>query len=388
MKLKMMTEKPFEKSLYRFLTVKKWKMKMVKSFVLFFLGIIVLSGLIFFASNEKRISTIQSIHKLAQFDDGFEIYEMTVKYDYNLENIMNGEIHDDSDFAKSVLHEALPGFDIKVQTPKFGCSAFCSEVCEGGFRMGRNYDFRFNTSAMIVHTHPKNCYSSVGVADLNNIKALDISKNIKSKIKAIVSPFIILDGINEKGVSIAVLMTDSPSTHQDNGKHDITTTLAIRLVLDKAASTKEAVELLSEYDMYAVAGGDYHFYIADSYGDGCVVDYDPLSEKREMIVTKIPAVTNFYSRYADFVKPNQRNGIYGHGKERYNVIMQVLNQNQSQMTELLCWDALKASAQTEKPGDITSNTQWSVLYNNSDCSMKFVLRRHWDEVYTFSPILP
>ena len=98
--------------------------------------------------------------------------------------------------------------------------------------------------------------------------------------------------------------------------------------------------------------------------------------------------SNFYSRYADFVKPNQRNGIYGHGKERYNVIMQVLNQNQSQMTELLCWDALKASAQTEKPGDITSNTQWSVLYNNSDCSMKFVLRRHWDEVYTFSPILP
>ena len=58
-----------------------------------------------------------------------------------------------------------------------------------------------------------------------------------------------------------VLTLDSDPTYQQTGKPMIATTLAIRLVLDRAATTAEAVELLSKYDMFASSGRDYHFYI-------------------------------------------------------------------------------------------------------------------------------
>ena len=36
----------------------------------------------------------------------------------------------------------------------------------------------------------------------------------------------------------------------------IGTTLVIRLILDRAATTEEAVELLNQYDMFATSGRD------------------------------------------------------------------------------------------------------------------------------------
>ena len=61
----------------------------------------------------------------------------------------------------------------------------------------------------------------------------------------------------------------------------------IRLILDRAATTEEAVELLNQYDMFATSGRDYHFYITDASGDGRVVEYDCESETREMVATPI-----------------------------------------------------------------------------------------------------
>ena len=91
----------------------------------------------------------------------------------------------------------------------------------------------------------------------------------------IAAPFICLDGLNEKGVSIAVLTLDSEPTFQRTGKPVIATTLAIRLVLDRAATTQEAVDILKQYDMMASSGRDYyHSYINDASGDGRAVEYD------------------------------------------------------------------------------------------------------------------
>ena len=93
--------------------------------------------------------------------------------------------------------------------------------------------------------------------------------------------------LNEKGVSIAVLTLDSEPTNQDTGKPVLATTMAIRLVLDRAATTAEAVELLQQYDMFATSGRDYHFYITDAAGDGRVIEYDCDDPARPMVVTQM-----------------------------------------------------------------------------------------------------
>ena len=86
--------------------------------------------------------------------------------------------------------------------------------------------------------------------------------------------------MNEKGVSIAVLTLDSEPVHQNTGRPVIGTTLVIRLILDRAATTEEAVELLNQYDMFATSGRDYHFYITDASGDGRVVEYESFRIRR------------------------------------------------------------------------------------------------------------
>ncbi len=75
---------------------------------------------------------------------------------------------------------------------------------------------------------------------------------------------------------------------------------------DRAATTQEAVDLLSAYDMHAMAGRDYHFFINDAAGDARVVEWDPRDPDRACKATPVRQVTNFYACYGDEVLPNQK----------------------------------------------------------------------------------
>lgn len=326
-----------------------------------------------------RIRTVNSIEKVTDYDD-YNLYRMDVKYDYSIDDVINYGITDNQSMIDAILKEALPLLPVKMKAPQFGCSAFTASIPDGHTVMGRNYDFKRDTSAMLVYCTPKNGYKSVALTALDNISANDPEAGLKKKLACLTAPFICLDGMNEKGVSIAVLTLDSEPVNQDTGKQKIFTTLAIRLVLDSAATTQEAVDLLNRYDMFATSGRDYHFYITDATGDGRVVEYDPDQTDRPLIDTKIAAITNFYGRYADRVEPNQKNGIYGHGKERYNAIMDVMAANADGMTMETTWEALRAAAQDPNPEDVTSNTQWSLVYDDTALTAQIVIRRKWDDV--------
>lgn len=223
----------------------------------------------------------------------------------------------------------------------------------------------------------------VAFAALDNVSANVPDESTTKKLATLTAPFICLDGMNEKGVSIAVLTLDSEPVRQNTGKPVIATTLAICLVLDRAATTEEAVELLRSYDMFSSSGRDYHFYITDASGDGRVVEYDPDSEDRNLIATPTEAVTNFFIRYKDKVLPNQKNGIYGHGRERYDAVMKVLDEEKGNYTNATVWEAMKVAAQNPDPDAITSNTQWSVSYNNTDLTAEIAIRRNWEDVTNF-----
>lgn len=344
--------------------------------------VVLLLIFIFFRTYFKRFLTAESVEKLTDYDD-YNLYKVDVKYDYSIQNVIDYGIKDNQTFVEAILAEALPHVPVHIKTPDFGCSAFTAKESDGTIRMGRNYDFKNDTSALMVHCKPKDGYESIAFSALDNIQANDADANLKKKLACVAAPFVCLDGVNEAGVSIAVLTLDSEPAAQDTGKEVIGTTMAIRLVLDYAGSTEEAIKLLEKYDMYATGGRDYHFYITDASGDGRVVEYDCEDEKRPMKVTEIPAITNFYGAYAERVEPNQKNGIYGHGKERYDSIMEILNEDSDNQTEQTTWNALKAASQEPNPEEITSNTQWSIVYDNTNCTAKIALRRKWNQITEF-----
>lgn len=354
------------------------KCLVIRSGLLVILLVLVVGVGEFVCEYTGRFQTIRTIEKVTDYEE-YNLYRMDVKYEYDLDRLIEYGITDDQSLVDAIVEEALPILPVQIDVPDFGCSAFTLQEADGDILMGRNYDFRRDTSAMLVYCEPEDGYKSVGFAALDNISANTPEESMKKKLATLTAPFICLDGMNEKGVSIAVLTLDSEPVHQNTGKPVIGTTLAIRLILDRAASTAEAVELLQQYDMFASSGRDYHFYITDSTGDGRVIEYDCESETRKMVATPVRSVTNFFALYEDQVLPNQRNGIYGHGKERYDK-MEALFDYEEVYTKDVAWEALKAAAQEPSADDITSNTQWSILYDDTNLTAEIILRRNWDDV--------
>lgn len=352
--------------------------KILKRILLVLLVLVLLAVCGFAAFYFSRIRTIQSLEKVTDYED-YNLYRMDVQYSYDLDRLISYGISSNQDMLDAILKESIPLLPIHMTAPNYGCSAFSIADSDQEILMGRNYDFKIDTSSLLVHCTPKNGYESVAFAALSNISANQPDASLSKKIAVLTAPFICLDGMNEKGVSIAVLTLDSEPTVQQTGKQTIFTTLAIRLVLDRAATTQEAVDLLNSYDMFATSGRDYHFYITDASGDGRVVEYDCDDPARPLVATPIRAITNFYGLYPDRVLPNQKNGIYGHGRERYDNIEAVLNGTDTYTVDT-AWDALKASAQNPNPNDVTSNTQWSLIYNDTQRTAQFVLRRDWNTI--------
>ncbi|MDO5777843.1 MAG: linear amide C-N hydrolase [Eubacteriales bacterium] len=351
-------------------------MKLAARIAVGVLAVVAVAAVGFGALYASRIQTANSIEKLTDYDD-YNLYRMQVRYDYDLDKMIANTTADNQSFIDAAVKQALPLLPVSIKAPTFGCSAFHIQETGGDHLMGRNYDFKRDTSAMLVCTAPKDGYKSIAFAALDNLGANQADASTKAKIASLLAPFACLDGINEKGVSIAVLTLDSEPTKQDTGKPVLATTMAIRLVLDRAATTAEAVELLQQYDMFATSGRDYHFYITDAAGDGRVIEYDCDDPARPMVVTPSQQVTNFFVKYKENVLPNQKNGIYGHGRERYDAIEEVLDSNAGAITPDIAWQALQAASQEPNPKDVTSNTQWSILYDNTNCTATIALRRDW-----------
>ena len=351
--------------------MKGWKMGLLTA------GGVVLAGAAVFAGiYATRLETMYSIRRITDYED-YNLYQMNVKYAYSIDDVIAYGIKGNETMIEAIVKESIPILPVHIEVPSFGCSAFRMQDEKSNVLMGRNYDFKNNTSALLVYCEPKDGYKSVAFAALDNISANEVDKSIKTRIAALTAPFVCLDGMNEKGVSIAVLTLDSDPVFQKTGKPTIFTSLAIRLVLDRAATTQEAVDLLKSYDMFAANGRDYHFYITDASGDSRVVEYDCESAERTLVDTKSRSVTNFYVMYQEHVLPDQHNGIYGHGRERYDKIEEILSEQEGSYTRQTAWDALVASSQEPKEGDVTSNTQWSIVYDDTNLTAEAVLRRDW-----------
>ena len=152
---------------------------------------------------------------------------------------------------------------------------------------------------------------------------------------------------------------------------DITTTSAIRLLLDRAATVEEAVELLSQYDMHASAGSCYHFHIADAKGGSVIVEYID----DEMNIVQGDAATNF------LLTPGEYD--FGSGEDRYAVLRETLDANGGVFeSEEQAMELLKAVSQPVSE-EKKSSTQWSCVYNQQDAGVEIAMNMDYEKVYTF-----
>lgn len=106
-----------------------------------------------------RLKSIHSIRKLTDYEN-YNLYRMDIDYAYDLDRLIDRGITDNQSMINAILAEALPYLPIHMKAPNFGCSAFCTQGTDGHTLMGRNYDFKNDTSAMLVYCTPKDGYAS------------------------------------------------------------------------------------------------------------------------------------------------------------------------------------------------------------------------------------
>jgi len=294
-------------------------------------------------------------------DDGFDAF------------LANGGASSDAEAAQFLAARLAASIDIN--SGSFGCSTLAVTSPDGHTLFGRNFDWQ-NCEALILTSKPSNGYASISTVNLGFITQVGGSLNemvSQENIRVLAALYAPLDGMNEKGLAVSVnMIQDSAAINQNTEKPDLTTTTAVRLLLNKAASVDEALELLEQYDLHGSMGMMIHFALADTAGRSVVVEYI----NNQMVVTDTPAVTNFY------LAEGEKHGIgTQQSHTRYDILIQALA-NHPAMTMADVRDALD-SVSKDNFNEFES-TEWSAVFNLSTGEAHYYHRETYDNRFTFS----
>lgn len=319
--------------------------------------------------NELKI--ILSIQRI---DAGRPIYTMQVDGDYHFEEFLkSGGASSDQGVSAFLTKKISKGFySVDVEEPGPACSVLSAGTSEGRHLWGRNFDWT-GSVPILVKCIPQNGYASISTCDFQNITASAeaVPEGIANKMLAIAALYVPMDGINEAGLCVADLeVNEGGMVTVDTERPDLTITTAIRLLLNRAATVDEAVELLRQYDIHASGGISHHLAISDADGKSVSVEF----ADGEMAVVDTNVLTNF----------NLANGDLDAGgesaKERYELLRSIDLESQGILTKEQIREALSQVSQSK--GEWT--TQWSIVYEQDTLSANYYFDGDYANPFPFS----
>lgn len=331
------------------------------------------------ASGEDTAVLITPGTEIEQLEDGFSSvrYDGDYWFDYFLEQ---GGASDDSEVIDFLTGRLLLGeADLGFQTSGFGCSTLAVKNQEGDALFGRNFDWE-TCEAMVVLSSPPDgaeAYASVSTVNMDFIRlgyGAELAK-LPDEIRTLAALYAPLDGMNEMGFAVSVnMIQDNDIINQDTGKPDVTTTTAIRLLLNQAADVGEALTLLEQYDMHSSMGMMVHFALADRSGRSVAVEYID----NEMVVTETPVMTNFY------LAEGKKHGIgTSQSHTRYEILAEQLSQNQVMSTDQVR-DALNSvSKDNFAASEGFESTEWSIVFQLNRGEARYYHRENYGSSYLF-----
>jgi len=318
-----------------------------------------------FIKTEEQDATLKT---LTRVDSLGELYIMDYTADYCLEQmIAAGGVKSNAEllgFAqKNLLDISLSAKDLEHD---FGCSSFLVQDQNGHWLFCRNFDYQFKEPVNVV-TRTK---GTIGTFCMNMaIKSATSGSpddGWSDNSLYVVAPLGMVDGMNENGVAISVLVVKSYGAEQHEvGKSNITTTAIVREILDKAKNVDDALKLFDSHNFFAHGGSwqsNYHFFIADATGRSVVVEYvnsgrdnkDDKNFHKEVIESRY--VTN------NFLYPAFREPLSDEWREA--LIAEKIN---SVKTKSQAFQLLNDVFQTyEEEGKTYPETLWSLVYDLTD----------------------
>lgn len=316
---------------------------------------------------------ITADNTITELEQGFSVVRFNGSYGFD-GFLEQGGAESDQGVLKYLTSTLISETDnLLFEGPAFGCSTISVKNKEGGYYFGRNFDWD-KCEAMAVISYPDYGYASFSTVNRDFIKqgAGPVSNLLGDETITIAALYAPLDGMNEKGLCVAVnMIQDKDTISQDTDKPDITTTTAVRMLLNKAATIDEAVELLKQYDFHASMGYMVHLAVADSTGKSITVEY----VNNEMQVIETPILTNYY------LAEGEKNGIgTKQSHTRFDILESALNENAS-MDNTQVKNTL-GSVSKGNFGEFES-TEWSVVFDQTALTAAYYHRENYNKEFLF-----
>ncbi len=152
------------------------------------------------------------------------------------------------------------------------------------------------------------------------------------------------------------------------------TTTAIRLVLDKAATVEEAIELLKQYNIYFSGGIECHYLIANASERSVIAEY----VNKELCVVEADAAYQIASNFIAYDGLNIGEGFTEF--ERYDMVQNAIETNGGILEE---HQAVQLLSEVGVFNGDTDKLQWSVLYNLTTSNGEIFAHRNTDLITKF-----
>ena len=342
---------------------------------------------------------IQSLATLKKVDD-YGMFQMTYLGDYGFDEFLKVGVTDTEDELTFMMKHLLKGIPVDNNSinggagkvPEGGCTTFVARNEKGEVVFGRNVDFAPSPSLQLF-TKPNTGYASVSTANLiycgynidptkdknappgsnGDTEHLPKGLNLES-FATLYAPYLPKDGMNAKGVAIASVYIPQAEAPYDPSKIKMNQLTAIRLVLDKAASVDEAINLLGQYNIFFEMGIFTQYQIADSSGRSVIVNF----VDGEVKITEVSEPYQICSNFSSY-NPDIRGGACEF--ERYDKAKATLESNNGILTCAQSVDLLAEIGVYQQGFDCL---QWSVLYNLTTLEGVIFANRKKDNLINFS----
>jgi hypothetical protein len=317
------------------------------------------------------------------------MFQMTYFGDYGFDEFLKVGFTDTEDDFTFMMKHLLKGIPYcpssgVSKAPSGGCTTFTTRNDKGEFLLCRNYDFA-PVPSLQLFTKPDKGYASVSTVNLvyngysiipdpmTGAPRLPSGLNLES-FAALNAPYMPMDGMNEKGVAIAAVFVPQAEPPHDPSKTKINQLNAMRLVLDKAASVAEAINLLGQHNIFFEVNAFVQYHIVDASGRSVIAGF----ADGEIKITEMPEPYQVCANFAAY-NPGIRAGVCEF--ERHDKAKAKLKAHNGILTDAQAIDLMaEIGAFNEGQFDL----QWSVMYNLTTLEGVIFANRKKDNLIHFN----
>lgn len=355
------------------------------------LGGLMLAGTALAAAyhTEDQKMTIGSLRRI---DKHGYLYEVDYKADYKLDEILAAEPLT-AEALQTVIHRTLLSkstYKYKPLPCTFACTSVTGINPENYPLLGHNYDMGKDERATVaVHTAAPGKYASVGLADMGwlGMQKDDFLSSLEGQESLLYAPFLVMDGVNEKGFSIATLYIPGYSNPVDNGMQKIFSGLIPRYMLDNARSVQDALEKFEKLDVkmaFADKNASFHWMLNDAYGDSAVVEFvnNQFMAMPKAFTAKHQTVANYWVTPA--VKVEGENGFARVKllEKNFKKTKYPTDQQLADWLEMVTPKYDKENAKMVAARNLATN--WTVVYNLEKRTAIVYMKEDFNNRYSLS----